>query len=214
MSRLWDLDLIRFFEFYLALIFALNTVLRLRQYFAVLALLRAMPARWPHLMQLIRRQHGIFLTWETFASTLLALALLLVYEAAIHLVWPHARLTVAGLFTLWLAVPVVLVTGVAMLAVDGYCAFNVGKIDQAETEKYFDQAEYWLRSWTGHVVRVFTFGYVDPRQMVSVEVSKALLELRRMLHTTMWWVSLQTGVRIAFGLAVWLTWAFSQSATA
>jgi hypothetical protein len=116
----------------------------------------------------------------------------------------------AGLCTLWPAVPLVFVSGLGMLAVDAYCTFNIGKIDQAETVKYFDQAEYWLRSWTGAVVRAFTFGYVDPRQMVSVEVGKALLELKRMLHTTLWWVSLQTGVRIAFGLAVWLTWAFGQ----
>ena len=37
-------------------------------------------------------------------------------------------------------------------------------------EKYFDQAEYWLRPWTAPVVRVFTFGYINPRQMVATEV--------------------------------------------
>jgi hypothetical protein len=209
MNRLWDLDLIRFFEFYLALVFVLNTVLRLRQYFAVLALLRAMPGRWPRLLQLIRQQHGIFLTRETFAPTLVTLALLLVYEAAIHLVWPHARLTLAGLFALRPAVPIVVISGLAMLALDFYIAMDVGKIDRAQTEKYFDQAEYWLRSWTAPVVRVFTFGFIDPRQMVSVEVHKALLELKRLLHSTLWWVSLQTGLRIAFGVAVWVTFAFS-----
>jgi hypothetical protein len=208
MGWLWDLDLIRFFEFYLAVIFLLSTALRVHQYRAVAALLRAMPGRWPRLLQLIRQHHSVFRTWETFLPAGLALGLLLVHTFATRLVWPHARLTVADLLRLWPAVPVVGVLGVAMTAFDVYTMVRVSKIDRALIEKYLDQAEYWLRSWTAPLVRVVTFGYVNPHQIVSQEVQKALVELNRMLNSTLWWIATQTALRIAYGLAVWLTWAF------
>jgi hypothetical protein len=43
--------------------------------------------------------------------------------------------------------------------------------------------------------------------MVAEEVRKALVGASRMLNTTLWWVTVQLGVRIAFGLSLWLTWA-------
>jgi hypothetical protein len=209
MRWVWDLDLIRFFEFYLAVIFLLSTALRVHQYRAVLALLRAMPGRWPRLLQLIRQHHNVFSTWETFLPAGLALGLLLIHTFATHLVWPHARLTVADLSRLWPAVPVVAPLGIAMTAFDVYTMVRVSKIDRRQIEKYLDQAEYWLGSWTSPVVRVVTLGYVNPHKIVSQEVQKALVELNRMLNSTLWWISTQTGLRIAYGLAVWLTWAFS-----
>jgi hypothetical protein len=207
MSWFWDLDLIRFFEFYLAVMFLLSTALRIHQYRAVLALLRAMPGRWPRLLRLIGEHHGMFRTWETFLPAVLALGLLLLHTTACRWVWPHARLTVADLAQVRLAVPILLVLGLAMTLFDCYTMVKVGKIDRPLIEKYFDQAEYWLRSWTAPVVRVVTLGYVNPRQMVSQEVQKALSELHRLLNSTLWWISLQTGLRFAYGLAVWLTFA-------
>jgi hypothetical protein len=208
MRGLWDLDLIRFFEFYLAFIFLVSTALRIHQYLAVAALLRAMPGRWPRLLHLIRQHHRVFRTWETFLPAGLALGLLLVHTLAIHLIWPHARLTVADLLRLRVALPIVGVLGVAMMGFDLYTMVRVSKIDRPQIEKYLDQAEYWLGSWTAPVVRVVTLGYVNPHKIVSQEVRKALVELNRMLNSTLWWVSTQTGLRIAYGLAVWLTWAF------
>jgi hypothetical protein len=209
MSWLERLDLIRFFEFYLAVIFVVSTALRVHQYRAVVALLGAMPGRWPRLLQVIGRYHTMFLTWETFLPGALALGLLGVHTTACHWIWPHARLTVADLLQLRPAVPIVAVLGVAMTAFDVYTMVRVGQIDRALIEKHFDQAEYWLRSWTAPVVRVVTLGYVNPRQMVSEEVHKALRELHRLLNSTLWWITIQTGLRIAYGLAVWLTFAFS-----
>ncbi len=76
-------------------------------------------------------------------------------------------------------------------------------------EKYFDQAEYWLRSHTAHVVRIFTLGYINPRQMVVEEVRKALINASGLLNNTLWWVNLQMGLRFCFGLSLWLTWALT-----
>ena len=63
-----------------------------------------------------------------------------------------------------------------MFALDLNSLIRVGIIPHAEMEKYFDQAEYWLRSKTAHVVRVFTLGYINPRKMVAEEVRKALVD--------------------------------------
>jgi len=74
-------------------------------------------------------------------------------------------------------------------------------------EKYFDQAEFWLRSWTAPVVRFFTLGRINPRQMVAVEVRTALVNSSRMLNSTLWWVVIQAGLRVAFGLSLWGSYA-------
>src|SRR5262249_38293123 len=84
---------------------------------------------------------------------------------------------------------------------------RVAPINQAEMEKYFDQAEFWLRSWTAPVVRVFTLGRIHPRRMVAIEVRIALVNSSRLLNSTLWWVVIQAGLRIAFGLSLWGSYA-------
>jgi hypothetical protein len=207
MSGLFDLKLISFFNFYLALNFVIGTVIRFRQYRAVAGLVRSMPGRWPRLLQLLRRHGNIFLTWGTVLPLGLLLALFLANWLASNLLWPHADFTVAHLLGLWPALPVVLVCGSAMVGLDVYGHLSVAEVDRAELEKYFDQAEYWLRSWTAPVVRVFTLGYINPRKMVAAEVRSALDSASRMLNFTLWWVVVQTGLRIAFGLSLWGTYA-------
>lgn len=206
-----DLNLIRFFDFYLALAFLVSCFVRFRQYEAVVRLVRAVPGRWPKLFQLVKQHHTVFLTWSTLLPALLALALSLVHMLACRLIWPHAHLSLGELTGLWLALPIVAVAAAAMLGVDYYATFTVGEVDRNALEKYFDQAEYWLRSWAAPVVRVFTLGYVNPRKMVAVEVQKALVEASRLLNSSLWWVNVQVGLRIVFGLSLWLTWALGGS---
>src|SRR5690348_13349362 len=183
MSGLLQLSLIRFFGFYLAVMFLLGTLVRVRQYRTFLNLVRAMPARWPRLLKLVRQHGHIFLTWGTVMPLALALALVLANWVASTLLWPEANdFTVARLLGAWPALPVVIVCGAAMLGMDGYCCFVAGQVNQAEMEKYFDQAEYWLRSWTAPVVRLFTLGYINPRQMVAAEVRAALVSASRLLN--------------------------------
>jgi hypothetical protein len=204
-----NLNLIRLFDFYLALTFLLSTWMRWHQYEAIIRLVRAVPDRWPRLLKLVRQHHAIFLTWTTALPALLALALSLIHMMVCRLVWPHANLTVHDLFRHLGASCVIVPLGWAMLAFDGYGIFRVGAVDRQLLEKYFDQAEYWLRSWVAPVVHIFTLGYISPRKMVTVEVQKALLEASRLLNSTLWWVSIQAILRIAFGLALWLTWAWT-----
>jgi hypothetical protein len=209
MAELWQLNLIHFFEFYLALAFALSTGVRIRQYQAIIRLIRVVPDRWPRLLRLVKEHHAIFLTWSTALPTLLALVLCVLNTLACRLVWPQANLTTGMVRGLWVAIPILLLSGVAMFVVDGYATFAVGTIDRPQIEKYFDQAEFWLRSWVAPVVRAFTFGYVNPRKMVAVEVQKALMQASQLLNSSMWWMTVQVSLRIVFGLSLWLTWAWS-----
>jgi hypothetical protein len=209
MAQFFDLNLLRVLDFYLASMFLISIFMRLRQYEAMVRLVRALPDRWPRLMQLVGRHRNIFLTWTTILPAVLALVLMIVNSLACRLIWPNAQLTLHDLRHLWLAGAFVSLTGAAMLLVDFYATFTVGKLDRGVLEGYFDQAEYWLRSWAAPVVRVFTLGYINPRRMVHEEVRKALLETSKMLNSTLWWVTVQVAVRIAFGLTMWLTWAFS-----
>jgi hypothetical protein len=205
----FNLRLMPFFEFYLALVFVLGTLFRIQQYRSVVGLVGRFPGRWPRLLQLVRQHGSLFLTWGTVLPLLLSLGLLVLNAIATRWLWPQANhFTLAELFQLWPAVPVVLVCGVAMIAYDLYGYWSSSDIDVPEMERYFDQAEYWLRSRTATVVRVFTLGYVNPREMVAVEVRSALVGASQTLNSTLWWVVIQTGLRIAFGLSLWLTYAF------
>jgi hypothetical protein len=180
----------------------------MRQYGTILRLVRSMPARWPHLLRLVRQHANIFLTWGTVMPLFLLLALFLVNWLASTRLWPRAdEFTLAELLPLYPALPVVGFCAVTMIGFDAYSVVSVSAIEQAEMEKYFDQAEYWLRSWTAPVVRAFTLGYINPRQMVATEVRAALLSSSRLLNDTLWWVIIQAGLRIAFGLSLWAAYA-------
>ena len=94
MSWLLDVKLMPLFDFYLALAFAASTVLRIRQYLAVLGLIRTFPQRWPKLLSLVKQHGHIFLTWRTFGQLGASLALLLAQTFASRRDWPQAQLTV------------------------------------------------------------------------------------------------------------------------
>jgi hypothetical protein len=210
-----DLNLIRLFDFYLALMFLISTVLRVRQYRAILALISNVPGRWPRLFDLVKQHRAIFLTGSTLAPAALALVLLAIQMFASRRVWPEAGeppygLTLGRLLEQSVATFIVAGCTLTMLAVDLYATFAVGELDHRELAKYFDQAEYWLNGWRAPVVRVFTLGYINPRQMVHSEVRSALISASQILNSTLWWVSLQTGLRIVSGLSLWLTYAWTR----
>jgi hypothetical protein len=205
-----DLELIHFFNFYLAFMFLVGLMVRFRQYRTVYALVRSMPDRWPRLLRVIMGHHGIFLTWRIFLPALVALLLCVVHTLACRLIWPQARLPVGSLGHLWPAVPVIAAVAAAMVTFDVYGLLRVGNLDRKEAEKYFDQAEFWLKSWIAPVVKAVTFGWVNPRQMVNDEVRKALEMVNGLLLSSLWWISLQTGLRIACGLSMWLSYAWLQ----
>ena len=138
---------------------------------------------------------------------MLALVIWVVQMLASRLIWHHAGLTGADLLSHWKAWPIVLPIGAAMLAVDIYFLIVVGEIDRSGIEKNFDQAEHWLSSWHAPAVRMLSLGYVNPRRMVHEEVRTALVAASDLLNRSLYWTCMQMGLRVLFGLGLWLTWA-------
>jgi hypothetical protein len=211
MGEALDLNLIHLFTFYLAAAFLLSTVRRLRQYRDVAQLAFAAPNRWPRVLQQIRGHWIMFLTWTTLRPLSVALGLLLAQMVCSRLIWPSANLSIRDLFDEWWMMPLVLSALIGMLAVDLYFIIRVGEIGREDTERYLDEAEHWLTSWKAPLIHVVTLGYINPRQMVYVEVKKAVEEGRGLLHRTLWWMSAQAGLRIVYGLLLWFAWAIHSS---
>ena len=214
MNGFWDLNLIHFLDFYFTLLFLAGTARRFGQYQNIGNLAVSGPSRWPKLLRLVREHRTIFMTWATVAPALLALGLSLIQLTASRMVWPDAGrapsgLTIASLLEHWGALLFVVPLGLAMFGVDIYSLIRVGDVPRTEMEKYFDQAEYWLRSKTAHVVHIFTLGTINPRRLVAEEVRKSLIDASNLLNSTLWWVNVQMGLRFSFGLSLWLTWALS-----
>ena len=206
----WLLELrpIRFFSFYLALVFILGIGRRWQQYRTILGLVVRMRSRWPNLAHLVLAHRHIFLTWETLRPLLLVAGLMLANTLASVYIWPSTdQFRVADLLDVWPALIPVVITGTALVAFDIYGMLLVSRIEQATIEQHLDQAEYWLRGWKAPVVRVLSLGYVNPRQMVTREVRAALESTAQMLNATLWWATIQTGFRIAFGLSLWMSYA-------
>lgn len=212
MEGLWQLYLIKFLDFYFAWMFFASTYRRFRQYQTIGRLVFAGPARWPHLLKLIRQQRTIFFTWKTAAPALLALVLWMLQLLASRLVWPQAAAPPRGLqihdvVEHWPTLLYLAPLGAGMIAFDLWGLISVGVIDRAEMEQHFDQAEFWLSSATAHFVKVATLGFINPRKMVNEEVGKALVAASGMVNYNLWWISMQTALRFGFGVALWLTWA-------
>ena len=214
MDRVMSLNLLHFLDFYFALMFFVGVWRRLEQYSSVAKLVVAGPTRWPNLLKLVHEYRTIFWTWSMIMPALLGLGLWIAQMVASRLLFRDAgviekALTVERLLEFWPALFAVVPLGIAMTAFDAYSYYVVGQFDRAWLEKKFDEAEFWLRSKTAHVVRVVSFGYINPRRVVAEEVEKALVEVGDMLNFNLWWVSIQIGLRFAFALSLWLTWAFS-----
>src|SRR5437762_9552551 len=129
MAWLLNLDLIRFFDFYLAVIFLLSTFRRVGQYRAVAGLALAAPGRWPKLFQLIKQHRTILLTWQFALPSLLAFMLVMVQLSASRYIWHQASLTVGIVMDRPIAWPVLALIGSAMLAVDVYCTAVAGEVN-------------------------------------------------------------------------------------
>lgn len=207
MQEILRLNLINLFTFYLAAIFLINTMRRLRQYHDVSKLIFAAPGRWPRVLQHFKKHGIMFFTWTTLRPAAFAITLLIVQSICSRLIWPTANLTLQDLINEWWMLPIVAIAAGAMLFVDGYFIVRVGSFDRHETEKYLDEAEHWLTSWKAPLISTVTFGYINPRKMVDTEVQKALVEGEGLLRWALWWVSIQASLRIFFGLTLWISWA-------
>jgi len=199
------------FSLYLAVAFLLSTGLRLQQYRDILSLITRLHSRWPNLTKLVLSHRNILVTWANVRPLVLVLVLLAANTLARQFLWPQVKVFRAcDLVIIWPVLPVVLACTAAMVLFATLGAFQVGKIDTPETEKYLDLAESWLSGWRAPVVRIFTLGFINPRNIVTKEVRTALEGASALLNSTLWWVTIQTVLRIACGLSLWASYALQQ----
>lgn len=206
MSDVLRLNLIHLFTFYLAAAFALSTLRRLRQYHDIVHLALSAPGRWPRVMKQIQGHWWMFLTWATLRPAAIAMLMLGAQTVCSRLLWPSANLTIDDLLHERWMLALVILAAIAMLSLDIYFILAVGGLDRKVAEKYLDEAEHWLTSWKSPLIATLTFGYISPRRIVAVEVKKAVEEGRGMLQSTLWWWAAQAGLRIVFGLTLWISW--------
>ncbi|QVL33348.1 hypothetical protein KIH39_05390 [Telmatocola sphagniphila] len=207
MHEYLSLNLINVFTFYLWAAFFLSMCRRLSQYrdFAQLAV--NMPNRWPKVLRNMQKHGVLFMTWATIRPAGVALVLICLQMICSKVIWPRAIINGHDLLSEWWVLPILGLCALLMVSVDGYGIFRVGKIDRKETEKYLDEAEHWLSSWKAPLIQTVTFGYINPRVMVDTEVRKAMEQGNTLLQSTFWWMSLQSGVRLLFGICLWTCWA-------
>jgi hypothetical protein len=200
------INLIRLFDFYVTLMFLISLMRRWDVYWNAIRIGIAVRGRWPKLIGRLGEHKSLILNWSFFRPAILAAFVTLVQLVCSRLLFPKAVLTSDQLRQEWWLVLIILVPMIPMLCVDLYFILRVGRFDHDETVKYLDQAEMWL-GWKGPVVRVLTFGIVNPRQMVDSEVKKSLVEMQTTLTSSLWWVIAQTGFRFLFGFTLWTVWA-------
>lgn len=204
-------NLLEAFDYYLVLVFVVGTALRLGNYRAMLGFIFTFSHRWPKLLVLARQQKVVFLRWPTLLPIGLTLALLLANTLASRLVWSEATVTIADLWHRWLALLIVVLSGGVALLLDCRAVFSFGRFDRAALEKDLDRAEYWLRSWHATALRIVTLGLINPRKLVDDQVLEALVKASLVVNGQLWRWSLQMGMRVAFGFALWITWASALS---
>ena len=200
------LNLIRLFDFYLALMFLISFLRRWDVYLNAVRILIAVRGRWPKLIHRLGEHKSIILNWSFFRPAILAFFVTLIQLVASRMVWPYAVLTGPELHEEWWLIPIILLPLIPMLAVDIYFVVRVSRFDHNETVKYFDKAENWL-GWKGPLIRLATLGIINPHKMVDEELKKSLTDYRSTLNASLWWVIAQTSLRIVFGLTLWTVWA-------
>lgn len=203
------LNLIEVFNYYLIVAFLVSTGIRIRTYKAIVGLVWASASRWPKLLELVKKHRTIFLGWPMVLAVALAFSLMLSNSLAIRLVWAHAKVSFEELRGRWFSLTAVILTGGFMILLDCLAIFRVGSFDRAALEQDLDKAESWLKSWVSPALRVLTLGFVNPRKLVGAEVQRLLVDANWILIGGMWRTSLRTGMQLAFGLSLWLTWAFA-----
>jgi hypothetical protein len=202
-------NLLDVFNCYLIIAFIASTAVNVGRYRAILGVLYGFPSRWPNLLELVKKHRSIFFGWPTLLAIGLAFLLMLSNSLAIRMIWTQASVTFGQLWGLWLPLAAVLLAGGFMLFLDIKALFTAGRFDRPALEVNLDKAESWMTSWAAPAVRLATFGFINPRKMVGVEVQRALAAANWVVIGGMWRLSMRAGMQFTVGLCLWLTWFFA-----
>lgn len=207
MQAILNTNVIRLFDFYLLLMFVIGLLRRGTLYRDVVIVSFAAVTRQPNLVRRLSANRDVLLHWPTLRPVFIALFLMLAQFIMSRLIWPHANVTVQDLLNNWWQSLIVLLIFAPMFAVDVYFLIRVGQIDRTLAHEHLTRAEHWLTSWHAPAVKMITFGYVNPRKMVDEQLREGLSWFRGTMAWSMWWVTVQVGLRVMFGVTIWLIWA-------
>lgn len=206
-----DLNLLRVFDFYLAMMVCISLYRRWGLYRdGVMLTLGFVVRRWPRLLHRLNQYKSEAINRTTLRPLLLTVLLMVVQLFASRLLFPQAKVSVRDLSKSWWQLTLLILAAVPMLLVDFYFILRVGRFDRAETIKYFDRAETWAGTWRARAVRIITLGRVNPDRMVDSQVREGLRQLGATFAWAMWWVSTQLAFRLIFGLTLWMLWYIQQ----
>jgi hypothetical protein len=207
MSTLTSVNLLDALTYYLVAAFLIGTVLRFRNYRAIVGIVYHSGDRWPKLRALAHSHRGIFLRWPTVLPVSSTLLLTLANAFASHFVYAGARVAPNDLWSHPFGLLAVLVTGGLMGFLDFKAVFVFGRFDRAGVEALLDRAEHWLGSWKAPTIRFLTAGLIHPRRIVGEQVRQALVDASLAVNGQLWLMSIQILARAAFCLALWVIWA-------
>ena len=201
-------NLIDAFNYYLVLAFAVGTVLRARNYRAIVGLVYRSAARWPKLRALVATAPGDLPPLADRPPAPADPA----PRAGERVAVPLRVVPRPGYARRPVVAPARTRRGGRCGRADGAvldfrAVFLFGRFDRAAVETVLDRAEHWLRSWKAPAVRFLTAGLIHPRRIVGEEVRQALVEASLGVNGQLWAWSLQIVARFAFGFALWVTWA-------
>jgi hypothetical protein len=211
MPQLSALNLIRLFDLYLMLMMLISLWRRWRVYADAGRLGWSTFTKRKRLLGRLGGQFQLLLTRSVVVPFALVVVLTVVQWVCSRLIWPQAVVPLEEVWGHVWKLLLVVAALVPMVSVDVYFLVKVGKLDRLSTEQYLDYAERWL-GWRGRAVRVVTAGVVNPSTMVDAEVKKSFEYLGQMASWAMWWTSVQSVLRVTFGLLVWLLWVVTPPA--
>jgi hypothetical protein len=201
------LNLIDAFNYYLIFVFLVGLGINFRKYRSLLGMVMSSPNRWPKLLELLKKHRTIFLGWPIMTMIGISFLMMVSNFIAIHFIWVQAQVSVAQIWTHKSVLLAVLILGSLMLFLDSRAAFRGSSFDRISVEKDLDKAESWLKSWMAPAVSIATFGFINPRKIVGVEVHRLLMEANWMMIGGLGRSSLRIAVQMSFGLSLWLSWA-------
>lgn len=207
-SWLRSLNLLHVFNWYLIVGFVASAVINFQRYRAVLGMVYRFPGRWPKLLVLVKEYRGIHLGWPTLVAIGLAFLLMVSNTLAVRLAWPQAKVTLPALEGHWIAAAIIALTILAMFVLDFRALTRITRFDREALEVKLDNAETWMTSWKSPAIRIVSFGFINPRKIVGVEIQRALSDATWVLIGGLRILSLRTAMQFAVGLSLWLTWFF------
>lgn len=199
------INLITAYERYLVLTFFLSFLIRFRQYQSNVQFAWQFPQQWPSVLEVIRQNTTIFLTWTTLLPVAITFAILFVHTICYRLIWSEATVTPAELTTHPAILFLIFPLGLWMIGLDLRALLTASQVDFKEIEENLSKGEFALTSRAMSALRIASFGVFNPRKYVENRVADSLHNVRLVLLAQLRRWSFHTAVRITFGFTIWLS---------